>query len=258
MVILNKPYGQRSNNLFQHIHLDSFCIENKITFFNPFFSDFKNEYLNFKSGFDLYVRLLLKMNRMIKVIPVLSFNSEEDNPQYFKYLNKKLLIICEGWAFRSFNTTIKYRNYYKELFKPNIDTEILEKKYVNINLINLGVHIRRGDYKNYQNGRFFYSDDEYINFIKKFIDQIGKRVNVIIVSNDNTIDVGLYNRNFENLKITKENAITDQFILSKCNYIIGPPSTFSLWSSYIGEVPFYHFYNNNSVFQIDDFKICNG
>ena len=31
--------------------------------------------------------------------------------------------------------------------------------------------------------------------------------------------------------------MTDLYALSRCDYIIGPPSTFSQWASYYGHVP---------------------
>ena len=31
--------------------------------------------------------------------------------------------------------------------------------------------------------------------------------------------------------------IEDVYALSQCDYILGPPSTFSMWASFIGDVP---------------------
>jgi len=31
----------------------------------------------------------------------------------------------------------------------------------------------------------------------------------------------------------------DQHLMTRCDYLIGPPSTFTLWASYVGKVPFF-------------------
>lgn len=45
----------------------------------------------------------------------------------------------------------------------------------------------------------------------------------------------------------------DLFSLSKADYIIGPPSTFSAWASLYGTVPLYFIESSNSDFKIPDF-----
>jgi len=43
-----------------------------------------------------------------------------------------------------------------------------------------------------------------------------------------------------------------------CDYLIGPPSTFTLWASYVGKVKYFHLKNKSGEIAIDDFVKCVG
>lgn len=43
--------------------------------------------------------------------------------------------------------------------------------------------------------------------------------------------------------------------MSQCDYLIGPPSTFTGWASYIGNVPLKYIESKNIDFTLEDFKI---
>jgi len=52
--------------------------------------------------------------------------------------------------------------------------------------INLGVHIRRGDYIKWENGNYFFDDEFYIDLIKQFLLLFtNKKVNIFISTNFN-------------------------------------------------------------------------
>lgn len=40
-------------------------------------------------------------------------------------------------------------------------------------------------------------------------------------------------------------AAMDLYSLSRCDYIIGPPSSFSRWASLMGHIPIYQIWNKN-------------
>jgi hypothetical protein len=65
---------------------------------------------------------------------------------------------------------------------------------------------------------------------------------------------------FEGMQIVTEarHFIVDLFSLSKCDYIIGPPSTFSWWASFYGSVPVIFLEKPNQRIQLDEFRISKG
>lgn len=54
-----------------------------------------------------------------------------------------------------------------------------------------------------------------------------------------------------------ENAVRsaedDQTLMSQCDYIIGPPSTFSTWASFMGKVPLLHLYSAGQKVKLSEF-----
>jgi hypothetical protein len=49
--------------------------------------------------------------------------------------------------------------------------------------------------------------------------------------------------------------LEDMYALAGCDYIIGPPSTFSMWASFIGKVPLFHLHDREINFSLSDFKV---
>jgi hypothetical protein len=47
----------------------------------------------------------------------------------------------------------------------------------------------------------------------------------------------------------------DLFSLAACDYIMGPPSTFTLWASFFGGVPLYTINNSSDSLRIESFAI---
>jgi len=52
-----------------------------------------------------------------------------------------------------------------------------------------------------------------------------------------------------------EDLITDMYSLAKADYIIGPPSTFTMWASFYGSVPLLVIDNRKENILLSDFKI---
>ena len=120
--------------------------------------------------------------------------------------------------------------------------------------ITIGVHIRRGDYKEWREGRYYYDDDVYVDVMKKMEQQVRARnqtCRFLICSNE---DFDLSVDGLHLLRIPHASGIDDLFALSQCNYIIGPPSSYSQWASFYGEVPFYCLLNPQDEVPLDSFS----
>lgn len=102
----------------------------------------------------------------------------------------------------------------------------------------IGVHIRRGDYATWNEGKFFYSLEEYHTFmlrLQKFYKD--KKIAFFISSNED-FPLDIFN-DCQCYRFNQEpsGAILDLYTLSICDRIIGPFSSYSRWASFIGEVP---------------------
>lgn len=119
----------------------------------------------------------------------------------------------------------------------------------------VGVHIRRGDYATWNDGRFFYSLEEYHQFMLR-VKQLYKDKNVsfFISSNEDfSLDIfeGCICRRFGK---EQSGAILDLYTLSLCDRIIGPFSSYSRWASFIGEVPLCFLETKDQKFTEDSFS----
>ena len=162
------------------------------------------------------------------------------NSQEFVRKAKKICLI-DGWGFWDHPNILKHREQLVDLWRPNkeyIDTanEIIERLRSESDIL-IGVHIRRGDYKFFNNGLFYFEFEFYrekmkeIESLPKFIN---KKVCFVICSNEPTEQTM-----FEGLNVdtNSRNLIVDILLLSECDYIIGPLSTFSDWAAYYGYKP---------------------
>ena len=89
-------------------------------------------------------------------------------------------------------------------------------------------------------------------------DILNTECSFIIFSNDKELNISKYKEQFKRVFVSKNTVAADHYLMSKADYIIGPPSTFSMWASYIGETSYYHIYNKDEILSLDKFIICNG
>ena len=59
------------------------------------------------------------------------------------------------------------------------------------------------------------------------------------------------------VKVSGGDPIEDLYALARCDFIIGPPSTFTQWASFYGQKPLYHIYNTNEKITKNSCKISN-
>lgn len=100
----------------------------------------------------------------------------------------------------------------------------------------VGIHIRRGDYRIYRDGRWFFGDEVYRAVMEQFEKLLGRDVGFVLASND-----PVPAETFAPLAVTRApgHLMLDMFSLAGCDYIAGPPSTFSGCASFLGAKPIF-------------------
>jgi hypothetical protein len=172
--------------------------------------------------------------------------------------------IIDGWYFRCNNLTIKYRSLFRQKYT------LKEEYYINNPLClqaaslnrdeyqKVGVHIRRGDYKEFQGGKYYYENDVFLKYMTQISDEIskiGKKTKFYLFSNEPIASV--FTESFDAV-ISHNPWYIDQYLMTQMDYLIGPPSTFTGWASYINEVPLFFMETANDELTLDKFKIVNG
>lgn len=268
MIVLASSVGSHSNKLFQIIHFEAFAKENNLRFINITFGDMSKIY-NIQSDC-LNRKLISVLNLFVKLHNDLVCNFDEElynkcSPNF--ELLKVNLIFVGGWYFRVEQLTLKYKKYFKK--KYSVTPDILNNYIMNDNYnvsyilnrisssnIIIGIHIRRGDYMTWMDGKFYFDDDVYYKVINKMRSFFYSQNILIIIFSNIIINMQVS----EDTIISNNEWFIDHYVMSQCNYLIGPPSTFTMWASYIGDnTKYYHMKDSNDVpDRLSCFKVCNG
>lgn len=180
----------------------------------------------------------------------------------FKWLEKKNPnTFINGW-----NTIIGYgkalsyeeKNRLIDIYSPsniivNRNKDFFKSLRQNYEIV-IGIHVRRGDYKEWQNGKFYYEVSEYMDFIRKLNDNTSRKVCFYISATNRAELSGLSDNEFFN---NNNSVVDDLYGLSLCDYIAGPPSSFSRFASFLGQVPLYTIKNISNIPDLKDFQVNN-
>lgn len=166
----------------------------------------------------------------------------------------------EGWSNRLGNAEMveeqstEIRNIFS--FNANIanavDSEFAALPQL---AIVVGVHIRRGDYKEWLDGIYYYTDEEYVCILRNIKEQFesrGQQVKFLLCSNEK-INLENYN-SLECFILSCFSGSHDLYALSRCDYIIGPPSSYSQWASFWGRVPVKFIKSTKEIITLSDFS----
>jgi hypothetical protein len=218
--------------------------------FEPYFDSFED--------LGLYKNVRFIRNKYIKRL--LNRASFKDR-SCFETASKSRGINClEGWSFRAeAQHSLKFHPEIYKVFRPKkLTTSKCDQFLSGIkeSRVLVGLHIRRGDYKHFFNGAYYYDNSIFrrvaISLSAKISEQLGKETCFLLCS-DEAIDVTDFN-GINCIKIPDSSAMADLYGLSLCDYIISPPSTFSMWASYYGRVPLCIMKRPTDTPEICDFK----
>jgi hypothetical protein len=182
------------------------------------------------------------LHELIQVDDIYEF-FDLDNPSFVNKAKRKLCVVRAGWEMRDYPMFVKHSELLRRIFTPNADTclaviDRIGTLRTNSATIVVGVHIRRGDYANFVGGRYFYSTEIYRRKMQELTAILGrdkeKTIRFLICS-DELIDPADFGG--MDVTVSSSSPIVDLYSLAKCDLIIGPPSTFSLWASFHGKVP---------------------
>lgn len=254
LLILCERSGDHCNRLFQSIHYHAYCKKNNIIFWNPTLIGMLNKRIALDIG-NASNKVLKYISKFLKLIKI--------NKGWQTYPNnKKIIQLVGGWEFRCHELSEEYwdtlRNYYKinrriNEMEEKILEEIKKKKIECIKVV--GIHIRRRDYREFKGGKYMYTDAEYKKItekIKKSYQKKGIKTWIIVCSDEAKIlEVGQD-------KQSQGRWFADQLILQNCDIILGPPSTFTLWASYIAKVKYVHIETVDQEIDIVNAMICIG
>lgn len=294
MLIIDYKGGQLANRLFLFAYFIANSIEYKFKLINPFFEDYaalfpavaNNDYPEGLIS-TRFAESKMQSDFIQHAIRGARYFSKKKNGHFFScvfhsirqthdavykvfdmndaaFVNmaQQKIIFAKGWHYRDASNLVKHAGAIKKIFRPAEkymqQVNAITNSARNANTLLIGVHLRKGDYANFFEGRWFYENSVYVEKMKtlKFLLQAqGKEAKFIVCSNEKINEA-----DFDGLEIIsgEREAITDLYTLAACDYIIGPPSTFSMWASYYGNVPLLILKNKTQTICLHDARVMNG
>lgn len=243
--------SQMCNNLLQYAHVYAWGREHGRKVISMRFS-YKYQYFKIchtsLTGFGWY--LLAKYLAALRLLPTASFKYDDCDREA---LERKMLrhrhIVVSGWHARWYDLFLKYRDEITDLFTLDSQyTDPVKAKMQKVeqgstgSIVRLGVHIRRGDYRIFHDGKYLYDDEVYQRHIRRFMMlHSGKAIHVYIATNDPEVKESSYQEQCPGAHVhcLGGSSPEDLFMLSECDYLIGPPSTYSLVAAMYRDIPLY-------------------
>jgi hypothetical protein len=230
IVVLEVPHAQESNQLIQHVNFDSFCAENNALFFNPKFlylsKSIQNSTSNKFFGLILTNKIVRKVLIKLKVAKYHKFYS----PIMKNSFEIGFITYVKGWYFRNRETFDRDKSYYALEFNKKLQKE---DYYENSAVLKVALHIRRGDYEFFQEGRYFLNDNQYITALNNVLSDINEPFEIIVFGNDPKLNRDIYSSIGYHISFSDGSIYQDYYRMSKCKILIGPSSTFSIWAQLI-------------------------
>ncbi|MEG4205552.1 alpha-1,2-fucosyltransferase [Microcoleus sp. Pol7_A1] len=282
MLIISAKSGQLGNRLLLFANFIAWAIEHNLTVLNPAFDEYAEFFVGtardflccypppfFTAAGNKFVRSkyynFIKYLSNKKILKTQEITRKKPfswlKYQEIEQIKHRSIVAFQGWLFRDgwfvedVPTLHKYADQIRAYFAPleryriNVDRLILNVK--NNSDIIVGIHIRQGDYAQHQKGRYFYTTEQYLEVMNSVVRLFeGKKIKFLICSN--------YSQNqslFDKFKCEFGSAhlIEDMYALAECHYIVGPPSSYTMWASFYGDKPLYMIRKVNKTINLKDF-----
>lgn len=265
MIICYDKTGQLCNRLWSFVPVIAHCMEQRCKLVILFFDEYAQYFPNINNGsfnnikFKTFVKNKFAsrctsqfVSLLIKLLGLSYVGSLTEIKRKTAFIN--------AWEHSKEDFNGSYYEQIVKLFEPQKtiidDVDILlSRKKAEYDCV-IGIHIRRGDYRSFMNGIYYYENSTYLNLMLKLQEKLQlceKRVTFLLCS-DEIINLNDF-EGTNNFIIPNNEIMKDLYGLSKCDYIMGPPSTFSQWASFVGKVPLKLIHDKNETINLSSFEL---
>lgn len=237
--------GRMCNNLLQFGHVYAWAREHgrsavsmRFAYKYPYFHIGQTRHHNFATY------LLGKLGMVTGLLPTVRFDTPDaDYSANVAYMESHRNYVVEGWYVRFYDLFLKHKEEIRQLFAflPEVEAGVARRLGDKPEgTLRLGLHIRRGDYATWHGGAYLYSDEQYIDVVRQFVAlHPENNVEVYVCGNDPQLNRAAFTDAFGHVSFPDGNPGEDLCLLSRMDYLIGAPSTFTLVASMYRDLPLY-------------------
>lgn len=263
MIVLVQSPGRLGNKLWTLANVLAFCIENGAELIHADMHGLhrvRGAFLARHRGHreNALFRAWLKLARKARLHDSLALRPREyvdlDQSTELKALVRKPRVVqLAGYYLAAPESLMKHRDeVVKALrFDPDILREAAGIKTGTFrkDSLNVALHIRRGDYREFLGGMLCYSDETYQSVADLVCAASDRPVRFHLFS-DEVVAEGTFSRH-DVVAHCGNDPELDLAIMASCDAIVGPSSSFSQWASFIGDVPI-HVLEPDTVSRLND------
>jgi hypothetical protein len=199
-----------------------------------------------------------------KDVGLIQLNRDEEldlnSGEFLETVRKHRIVFVRGWFFRNTDNCMRHRDLIRAYFTP-FEQHVasaraaLEPARKRGRFI-VGVHVRRGDYKTFKGGRYYYSHEQYRAVLEKVEAAFPSQDVSFLVCSDASIPADA----FAGFDVFYGNGheLEDLYAFAECDRVVGPPSTYTKWASYYGDVPLFVVEDPEETPQADSFLVARG
>ncbi len=274
-IIIRQEYGQLGNILFRLSNALAYAVEydykiedytlafcnyhdgsSNIRFFENYFPFHFFEYPRPKSRLINRIKWKFRDKTYRKVKILENFEPSFDLNDLPPKSNYEL----KGFHFTAKNLVRKHREKICQIlgFRSSLKAPIssLINKAKSKYDVLLGVHIRENDFKDFYNGKYFVPVKHYLKLIDQFKKLKSEESLGVLICSDSTKILREVKEQHPDFIFPNGSVAQDMYALSQCNYLIGPQATtFSTWSTYLGNIPLLQVTKDSKFESLNLFKV---
>lgn len=167
------------------------------------------------------------------------------------------IVFVHGWAIRAPESVKRHAEKIRGYFRPVAGLEAASRQVVGqlrqVAEVIIGVHLRQGDYRTWKQGQYFFPPERYATWMRELAAQFPGRKAAFFVCSDEPRQAS----EFPGLTVAigAGPPVVDLYALAGCDYVLGPPSTFSQWASFYGNKPLYHLRTGDDRVEREKFRV---
>ncbi len=179
-----------------------------------------------------------------------------DDAAFLGLERRARVLFCGVWLFRDRAAFRKHADLLRRFFRPvarwrePAEACVAAAREGADRLV--AVHMRLGDYAKFNGGAWFYSPADYRRWMEQTAALDPGHVRFLVFS-----DAKPPVEAFDGLdwRCVPGHPVSDMHAMSLCDAILGPPSTFSGWASFMGRVPRLQIKSRDQVVRKEDFVV---